>query len=237
MGKPKSSIIWKTSDRRAKRSEIWASGVSLQCTQGTFDTSVIKVVLGPFGAFPIFKISVSRKSLVVERNRVKCGPRGWVFRVYRALLTLKWLRSFWGHWVHFRFSKTCISKTTGCRVKQSEIGPKLRVFNAHRVLLTLQWLRSFWGHSMHSNFRQACISKMAGRRAKRIEIWAFGVSIQCTQGTFDTLVLKVILGSFGAFLIFEKHVSRRRLFVERNGVKFGSRGWVFSAYRVRLTLK
>ncbi len=38
MGKPKTSIIWKTSDRRAKPSEIWASGVSIQCTQGTFDT-------------------------------------------------------------------------------------------------------------------------------------------------------------------------------------------------------
>ncbi len=27
MEKPKTSIIWKTSDRRAKRSEIWGSGV------------------------------------------------------------------------------------------------------------------------------------------------------------------------------------------------------------------
>ena len=55
MGTPQTSIIWKTSDRRAKRSEIWVLG--------------------------------------------------WVFSVYRVLLTLKWLRSFWGHWVHFRFSK------------------------------------------------------------------------------------------------------------------------------------
>ncbi len=51
MGKPKTSIICKTSDRRAKRSEIRALGVSIQCTQGTFDTSVIKVILGSFGAF------------------------------------------------------------------------------------------------------------------------------------------------------------------------------------------
>ncbi len=35
-------------------------------------------------------------------------------------------------------------------------------------------------------FDKVCISKMAGRRAKRIEIWASGLSIQCTQGTFDT---------------------------------------------------
>ncbi len=51
MGKPKTSIIWKTSDNRAKQSDIWTSAVSVQCTQGTFDTSVIKVILGSFGTF------------------------------------------------------------------------------------------------------------------------------------------------------------------------------------------
>ncbi len=65
-------------------------------------------------------------------------------------------------------------------------GPQWWVFSVHRVLLTLQWLRSFSGHSVHSDYWQACISKMAGRIAKRIEIWASGLSIQCTQGTFDT---------------------------------------------------
>ncbi len=46
MGKQKTSIIWKTSDRKEKRSVIWASEVSIKCIQGTFDTSVIKVILG-----------------------------------------------------------------------------------------------------------------------------------------------------------------------------------------------
>ncbi len=59
MGKPKTSIIWKTSDRRANRIEIWASGVSIQCTQGAFDTLVIKAILGSFGVFPIFEKPVS----------------------------------------------------------------------------------------------------------------------------------------------------------------------------------
>ncbi len=76
MGKPKTSIIWKMSDRRAKRIEIWPSGVSVQCTQGTFDTSMIKVILGSFSVFPIFEKPVSRKRLVVERNGVKFGRRG-----------------------------------------------------------------------------------------------------------------------------------------------------------------
>ncbi len=65
--------------------------------------------------------------------------------------------------------------------------------------MPLQWLRSFWGHSVHSDFRKICISKMAGRRAKQREIWASWVSIQCTEGTFDTSVIKFIRGGGGAF--------------------------------------
>ncbi len=37
-------------------------------------------------------------------------------------------------------------------------------------------------------------------------------------------MVKVILGSFGAFPIFDNRVSRKRLVVERNGEKFGPRG-------------
>ncbi len=37
-----------------KRGEIWASGVSVQCVQATFDSQVVKVILGSFGKFPIF---------------------------------------------------------------------------------------------------------------------------------------------------------------------------------------
>ena len=59
-----------TSDRGAKQSEIWAPGVNIQCIQGTFDSSVVKVIVWSFGAFPIFGKLVSRKRLVVERNQV-----------------------------------------------------------------------------------------------------------------------------------------------------------------------
>ena len=87
-----------------------------------------------------------------------------------------------------------------------KFGPRGWVFSVHRVLLKLKWLRSFWGHSVHFDFRKNCFSKTAGRRAKRSKIRASGVSIQCTQGTFDTSVIKVILGSFGAFPIFKSVV-------------------------------
>ncbi len=83
MGKPKPSIIWKMSDRRVKQSEIWVSGVSIQCTQGTFDTSVIKVILGSFGVFLIFKNLVSRKR---QGFRVKDISRSLCYPVYVVIV-------------------------------------------------------------------------------------------------------------------------------------------------------
>ncbi len=78
MGKLKTSIIWKTSDRRVKGSEIWASGVSIQSTQGTFDTSVIKVILDlrSFGAFPIFEKNCSSKGDGRRAKRIKIWASG-----------------------------------------------------------------------------------------------------------------------------------------------------------------
>ena len=40
------------------------------------ELSVIKVILGSFGAFPIFEKPVSRKRLVIEPNEVKLGLGG-----------------------------------------------------------------------------------------------------------------------------------------------------------------
>ena len=40
----------------------------------------------------------------------------------------------------------------------------------------------------------ACSSKTAGRRAKQIEIWESWAIVICVWGTFDPLVLEVILG-------------------------------------------
>ncbi len=53
--------------RRAKRSEIWGSGMSIQVYTGSEDTCKVKVVkLGSFGVFPIFKNLVPRKRQVLE---------------------------------------------------------------------------------------------------------------------------------------------------------------------------
>ncbi len=67
---------------------------------------MLEVILGSFSAFPFFNKLASQKQLVVERNGVKFGPWGWAFTVCRTLLTVKWLRAFWGHSVHFRFLTT-----------------------------------------------------------------------------------------------------------------------------------
>ena len=67
----------------------------------------------------------------------------------------------------------------------------------------------------------ACNSKTGFRRAKRGEIWdKQGVVVTSMLGAFGLLVLKVILGSFSA-LVSNWPVTRKRLAVERNGVKFG----------------
>ncbi len=55
MEKSKTSIIWKKSDRRAKRSEIWDSWVVVQHIRGTFDTLAFKVILGSFEVLAIFR--------------------------------------------------------------------------------------------------------------------------------------------------------------------------------------
>ncbi len=56
------------------------------------------------------KPQISGKPATVQWNGVTFGPRGWVFSVYRVLLTVKWLRTLWGHWVHFRFSSSLYLK-------------------------------------------------------------------------------------------------------------------------------
>ncbi len=67
----------------------------------------------------------------------------------------------------------------------------------------------------------ACNSKTARRRAKRSEIWDSWILVTYIWGTYDMVVFKVILGSFGA-LVSKRPVSRKGLVVEQNRVKFGN---------------
>ncbi len=85
-------IIWKTSHRRAKRSEIRALWVSIQCTQGTFDTSVLKVILGVIRCISIFQkpcISKTAGLRVKDTSRSLFNPVYVVIAFYRVKQSAK----------------------------------------------------------------------------------------------------------------------------------------------------
>ena len=82
---------------------------------------MVKDILGSIGAFPIFDNLVSRTRLAIEGNGVHLGLRGEYSVFAGVLLTVKCLRSFWGHWGHSDFRQPCISRTAGRRAKRSDI--------------------------------------------------------------------------------------------------------------------
>ncbi len=51
----KTLIVWKTSDSRAKLSEIWDQRILVGCTCHNVDLEMVNVILGSFGAFAIFR--------------------------------------------------------------------------------------------------------------------------------------------------------------------------------------
>ena len=71
---------------------------------------------------------------------------------------------------------------------------------------------------------------MAGRKAKRSEIWDSGtlVTHTCIWVHFGLVVFMVTLGSFSV-LVSNWAITSKRLVVEPNGVKFGTRA-KYSAY-------
>ncbi len=95
------------------------------------------------------------KRATVERNRVKFGPRGWVFSVHRVHLTLKCLRSFWGQSVY------------------------LWVFSVHSERLTLKRLRFVLG----SLGAFSIFNNLVPWTWLVVELWVSGMSIQCIQDT------------------------------------------------------
>ncbi len=64
---------------------------------------------------------------------------------------------------------------------------------------------------------------MVGRRVKQSEIWGLVHSCNMYIGYLDLFVFKAILMSFGA-VVSKWSGARKRLAVERNGVKFGTQG-------------
>ncbi len=73
----------------------------------------------------------------------------------------------------------------------------------------------------------ANILEMVNGRAKQSEIWDMGAGIICVLGTFDLLVLIVVLGSFSA-LVSKWPATQKQLVVEQNGMKSGNQGVVLT---------
>ncbi len=71
--------------------------------------------------------------------------------------------------------------------------------------------------------KMACTLKTAGLRAKWGEICDSGVVVICILSMYDLLVFNVILGPFRV-LASNWPITRKRLAVERKGVKFRTRG-------------
>ncbi len=81
---------------------VYIYGVSIQCIQGTFDTSVVKVILWSLGAFSDF-----RQFCILKM----------------AGCTAKWIKT-WApgmniQWIQDTCEKPCVSKTAGFRVKDT----------------------------------------------------------------------------------------------------------------------
>ena len=76
------------------------------------------------------------------------------------------------------------------------------------------------------NYKMCDNLKRARRRAKRSEIWESWILAMhiCICGIFDLVVFKVILVSFGA-LVSKWPVSQKRLVLEQDRLKFGTRGY------------
>ncbi len=77
-------------------------------------------------------------------KRSEIWTSGWVFSLYRVLLTVKWLRPVWGHSVHFWFSTTLLSWKRLCIERDSvrmNFGPRGE-YSVHTLCF---WQLSSWG--------------------------------------------------------------------------------------------
>ncbi len=63
------------------------------------------------------------------------------------------------------------------------------------------------------------------------------VVVTCIWSTFDLLVSKVILGPFSECTCLKWLVTRKRLAIELNALKFGTEGYVLYAYGVSFVVE
>ena len=119
-----------------------------------------------------------------------CARGVGMFSVYRDLLTVKWLRSFWGHSVHFWFSASFWKRLV---IEQNAVkfGPQ----GEYSVYTGSFWQFSAWCHSgAFPTVTNFVSQKTAGRIAKQSEISASVVNIQYIQKTLTVTCLRSFWG-------------------------------------------
>ena len=92
----------------------------------------------------------------------------------------------------------------------------------HRLPFSVQNYIEFIGRTC---LKMTCNAKTDDHREKRSEFWVSGVVylIIYIKIIFELAIFEIILGSFGA-LVSKRPVTRKRLSVEQNSVKFWSLG-------------
>ncbi len=168
---------------------------------------------GSFGAI-VSKWPVSRKRLVVEQNEVKFG----IYNIYIGYL---WPYSeIWDSVVPFIHILGTFD-LIGLKVILGSFGARFLFFSKWPVIKKgWPWSETDWNLGsgtlvthISGTFdlvgfkviwctclKMACRSKTVGCGAKWSEIWQSRTPLTFIWGTYDLVVLKVILGSFSAFV-------------------------------------
>ncbi len=172
MEKTKTSIIWKMSYRRAKRSEIWESRVVFQYIQGTFGIVASKVILRSFGALAIFfENTISEKHYLFNKSQ----PNLWKLLLNYLLngpqkTTVETLEIFKIQIVTIFFSFSLTWEPIG--VKISKWYSYKSQPNVFRLVLNFPPNKTTLGifESLGFRFLTIFIGKTSDSRAKRNEI-------------------------------------------------------------------
>ena len=141
--------IRETASRRAKRTNIWASTVSIQCR--VFLT--VKCQFGVIRCITDFGRPCISETAVLERNGPTFGHLGQVFSVYTVLLTFKCSSSsLWPFGAFPIFGQLVSWKKLFGEWNGPKFGPQWWVFSVYKVHSPVECSSSVWGYSMHFRF-------------------------------------------------------------------------------------
>ena len=207
----KMACISKTAGHKAKQSNV---GLGIW---GTFDLVGFNVILGSFGA-----LSQNWLSKLAD-----CRAK-WT-KICDLCILVTYMGYIWpcrvqGHFGVIRYTclkMTCISKTAGHRAKRTEIWDSGILVVHIWGIFDLVGFKVIWCNCL----KIAWISKTTGCRAKWTESWDLWMLVT----HMEYIWLSRVQGPFEGHSLHLSQkilpVSQKRLVIEQNGVKFGTRGY------------